>query len=601
METIEQLNEDFNVKKPKKKGLIVGGIIAAVIVIAFILVYFLVLAKPQFIFNRAIDKLFKIESTDYDSIKLDSKVRVSIESEDSSMQQQLEEIEKYSLKLGSQMDFENKQEIVDLGLEYDNNQVVDAQVYYNDGEMYTYLDGLFDKYIKLDVDEEQKEQIEAIFDTVSSEDKIKNNKTVTKIIKNELKAQIKEEGKFEKEKTTIDVGEKEKRVTKTTLTLSQKGLYNIISNMCLNLAKNDKFLDCFEKSPKDGLKEIAEEIKSLETDSKNKIKISLYTKGLLDNLLALDVEIYSADESQTITISVVKENKDLYTYTVSSKTESTKVDVIKGNIEIEKDKDSRDEKSGKATITMKVAETGTIKLEMDYLAEFNKGIDKKDVSNSINITEITEQDMQSILEKLMERPLIGDLIKNQMNGNGISSIGSEDNITDGSDNDITAPKITTSQNEVKDETYGYSVTYSVPKDFKYKSNYSYDYTKYYSLGDDNSESQIDANVSLKWYTNDEYKDDINRNYDYYKKDTSYYKDIDLSEEKTIKVGDKEFKYQVLSYESNSEYYDEKYETAYIWYNLDNEYIFAVELESTNKDINEDIIKGFLNINITKLN
>lgn len=600
METIEQLNEDFNVKRPKRKGLIIGGIIAAAIVIAFILVYFLVLAKPQFIFNRAIDKLFKIESKDYDSIKVESKVKASIEAEDLSMQQQLNEIEKYALKLGAQMDFEDKQEIVDLGLEYDNNKVVDAQVYYSDGEIYTYFDGLFDKYIKLDMSEEQKEQLESILDTSSSKEQMKNGKKAIKIIRNELKAQIKEEGEFEKEKTTIDVGEKEKRVTKTTLTLSQKGLYNIISNMCSNLAKNDKFLDCFEKSPKDGLKEIAEEIKSLETDSKNKIKISLYTKGLLNNLLALDVEIYSADESQTITISVVKENKDLYTYTVSSKTESTKVDVIKGNIEIEKDKDSSNEKSGKATITMEVAETGTIKLEMDYLAEFNKGIDKKDVSNSINITEITEQDMQNILEKLMERPLIGDLIKNQMNGNGISSIGSEDNITDGSDNDITTPKTTTSQNEVKDETYGYSVTYSVPKDFKYESDYSYDYSKYYSLGDYNSESQIDVNVSMKWYTESEYYENIKSDYDNYGA-SEYYKNVNLDEEKIIKVGDKEFKYKILTYESNSEYYNEKYQNAYIWCMLDNEHIFSVELESTNTEIAEDMIKGFLNINVTKLN
>ena len=58
METIEQVNEDFNVKKPKKKGSIIAGIIVAVVIIALILVYFLVFAKPQFIFNGAIDKLF---------------------------------------------------------------------------------------------------------------------------------------------------------------------------------------------------------------------------------------------------------------------------------------------------------------------------------------------------------------------------------------------------------------------------------------------------------------------------------------------------------------------------------------------------------------
>lgn len=595
METIEQINDDFNVKRPKKKGLIIGGIVAAVVIIALVLVYFLVFAKPEFIFNSAIDKLFKAETKKYDSIKVASKIGVSIETEDESMKEQLSEVEKYALKLGAQMDFEKKQEIVDLGLEYDKEAVADAKVYYNDEDIYVYFEGLFDKYIKVDMDKEQKEAMEAIFDTAMSEEQSKNSKKAMKIVRDELKAQIKEYGEFDKEKATIDVGDKEKRVTKTTLTLSQKDLCSMISSMCSNLAKNDKFLDCFEESPKDALKELAEQMKTVNADSKNNVKISIYTKGLLNNLVAVDMEIYTAKEAQTVTIAVVKEDKNSYTYNVSAKASGMKMDVIKGKVETEKDKDSKDEQSGKTTITAEVAEAGKLKLVVDYSVEYNQGIDKIDTSNSVNMTELTEQDMQSIMEKLMERPLIGDLIKNQMNGSGLS-IGNEDNITDGTDA-IATPNTTTAQNEVKEENYGYSVKYSVPTGFEYESDYSYDYSKYYELKENDSE--IEANVSLSWDTDEEYKKDIDWEYDYYKESSSY-KNVTLGELKTVKVGNTEFKYQILSYESNSEYYNEKYQKAYAWCNLDNEHVYSVELESTDKEISEDIIKGFLNINITKL-
>lgn len=93
--------------------------------------------------------------------------------------------------------------------------------------------------------------------------------------------------------------------------------------------------------------------------------------------------------------------------------------------------------------------------------------------------------------------------------------------------------------------------------------------------------------------------DIDWEYDYYKENSSY-KNVTLGELKTVKAGNTEFKYQILSYESNSEYYNEKYQKAYAWCNLDNEHVYSVELESTDKEISEDIIKGFLNINITKL-
>lgn len=595
METIEQINDDFNVKRPKKKGLIIGGIVAAVVIIALVLVYFLVFAKPEFIFNSAIDKLFKAETKKYDSIKVTSKIGVSIETEDESMKEQLSEVEKYALKLGAQMDFEKKQEIVDLGLEYDKEAVADAKVYYNDEDIYVYFEGLFDKYIKVDMDKEQKEAMEAIFDTAMSEEQSKNSKKAMKIVRDELKAQIKEYGEFDKEKATIDVGDKEKRVTKTTLTLSQKDLCSMISSMCSNLAKNDKFLDCFEESPKDALKELAEQMKAVNADSKNNVKISIYTKGLLNNLVAVDMEIYTAEEAQIVTIAVVKEDKNSYTYNVSAKASGMKMDVIKGKVETEKDKDSKDEQSGKTTITAEVAEAGKLKLVVDYSVEYNQGIDKIDTSNSVNMTELTEQDMQSIMEKLMERPLIGDLIKNQMNGSGLS-IGNEDNITDGTDA-ITTPNTTTAQNEVKEENYGYSVKYSVPTGFEYESDYSYDYSKYYELKENDSE--IEANVSLSWDTDEEYKKDIDWEYDYYKENSSY-KNVTLGELKTVKAGNTEFKYQILSYESNSEYYNEKYQKAYAWCNLDNEHVYSVELESTDKEISEDIIKGFLNINITKL-
>lgn len=593
METIEQVNEDFNVKKPKKKGLIIAGIIAAVVIIALILVYFLVFAKPQFIFNGAIDKLFSFNSKKYDSIRLESKITASVEAEDSSMQEQLAEVQKCALKFGVQMDAKQKKEIVDLGLEYDNKAVADAKVYYNDGDMYAYLEGLFDKYIKIDMEDEQKQELEAIFDTVSSEENTKNAEKTMKIVRDELKAQIKEYGEFEKEKATIDVGDKEKRVTKSTLTLSQKDLYNLLSGMCLNLAKNDKFLDCFEESPKDALKEMAEEIKSADTNSKNNVKISIYTKGILNNLVAVDVEVYSAEEAQTVKMSVVKEDEGLYTYKVSVKATGMTMDAIKGEVEIEKDKDSKNEQSGKAIITAEVAETGKVKLAVDYSVEYNNGIDKIDTANSINMTEMTEEDMQAIMEKLMERPLIGDLIKNQMNGTVTEY---EDAIIDGTDDNTQT--LTTSQNEVKDEDYGYSVTYSVPAGFEYESDYAYDYSKYYTLED--SDSEIEANVSLGWYTDEEYKEDIDWDYNYYKDDATYYKNIVLGEQKTIKVGDKDFKYQILSYESNSEYYNEKYQKAYVWYNLDDEHVFTVELESTDKEITEDIIKGFLNINVKEI-
>ena len=604
MEPIEQIiNEDFNVKKSKKKGLIIGGIIAAVIVIALVLAYFLVFANPKFIFSKIIDKIFAVETESYDSIKFDTKIKVSADLKDTTYQAELAEIEKCAIKLGAQMDVEKKQEIVELGLEYDNQSVVDAQIYYNDGEMFAYLEGLFDKYIKIDMDEEGKQQLDEMFSSINSKEN-KNIEKAVKIVKDELKSQIKEEGEFEKDTATIDIGDDEEKVTKVTLTLTQKELYNIASNMCSELAENDDFIDCFEKSPKDMLKEFASEIKNLEVDSKNKVRISIYTKGLLNKLVGVDIEVDSVEDNSTVVVSSVNEEEGIYSYKISAKASGIKMDFLNGKVEIEKDKDTKNEQSGKVTITAEVIETGSAKLEIDYSAEFNNGVDKIDTSNSININELTETDAQSIVKKLTERPLVGELIEKLLTVNQNSSVSGtevqDDFLADPDTQSNLEKTLTTSQNEVKDDMYGYSVKYSVPEGFEYEEDYSYDYSKYFEL--EKEDSYIDANVSLGWYTESEYvQDEINWNYNYYKEETQYYKNVNLSQIKTIVVGDKTFKYVVLSYDSNSEYYEEKSQNVYVWYPLGDEYIFTVELEASDIDVTEEIIKGFLNITVTELN
>lgn len=597
MDTLEQFNENFDGKKPKKKGLVIGLIVAVLaIMVALVLVYFLVLSNPKIIFSKAIDELLAVDLENHDSVKMNTEIKASLDLEDTTYEEELAEIEKLTIKAGVQMDVEEKQEIVDLGIDYDNKAVIDARVYYDDGEMYTYLEGLFDRYIEIDMDEETKTQFAELFEDPISEGQLKNAEKAIQIAKDELKNQIKENGEFEKKKDEIEIGKDEVKATKTTVTISAKKMDKIVANILSNLAKNDEFLDCFEESPKEWLKEMAEQFKNSNSSSEAYTKVSLYTKGLLNNnLVAIRVEMSSGEEDNAVVLKVVKEDKNVYAYDASMKEDEVKVDLVKGRIEIEKDKDTKKEQSGTLVITADVIEVGSAKLEIDYAVEYDEGIDKINTSNSVNMNDLTEADTQAMLTKLMERPLIGDIISNLMNTNV------EDDFRVDPDTETNVENtITTSQNEVKDEYSGYSVTYSVPSNFVY-GNYSSNDMKFYELENEDY-SYINTTVCLDWYTESEYIDEeINWDYEYWNESTDY-KNVVLSEVKTINVGDKQFKYQILSYESNFGFSSEsKYQKAYIWYVLDDEYLFTVQLEATDTELTEDIMKGFLNINVTELN
>ena len=408
METIEQVNEDFNEKKPKKTKLIVG-IVLTLIVIAALIAYFCIVTKPQYVFDKAIDNFFTEEIKDFNSIKFNLNLKISAETDDAEVKTALEELKKCSIKTEVQLDINKKKEIFALGLKYGDEPVIGIQEYYNDGELYAYFNEIFDKYIKIDLNEEEKESFAEMFEMFATNRK--QNATANKILIEELKKQIKKEGNFEKVSDEITIGEKDEKVAKHTLELSLEEMNSIISNICENLAENDEFLKCFDNFDGKELKEIAEEMKNDSLTDEGKIKISLYTRGILNKIVAVEFELDTEDEN-TGGLLVVKEKENMYSYKVNVKTNGANIQAIHGKVQLEEQKNKNSE-SGKITISMETSKLIAdlkINLELNYSVDFDKEIDEINTNNSVKIEELTEEDYESIQNALKERPLIGDVI-----------------------------------------------------------------------------------------------------------------------------------------------------------------------------------------------
>lgn len=414
MEPIEQVNDDFNAKKPKKTKLIIGVAICLLIIIAVVVSYFCIFNKPQYVFDRTIDKLFTEKTEEVNSLKFNSDLKISVDTDDEDIKSSFDELRKYNLKMGLQMDMTTKKEIFDLGLEYDKQAVVDARWYYNNGEVYAYLDKIFDKYIEIELSEEEKKNIADIFETAVTSKK--QNETVNKILKEEIKTQIKKEGNFKKESDQITIGEKSKKVTKYTLELSQKNLRNIISNLCVNLAKNEEFLKCFkDENLKENLNTLAEEIQSeLPSSNEGILKISLYTKGILNKLVGVDVGIEVPEENIAVKLLVVKEKEKNYSYKLNVKSNGANIQVANGKVEFDIQKNKNSE-NGKITINVEISKIiANLKanLELNYSVEIGNEIDEINVANSVKIEDLTDEDILTITKALEERPLIGEIISN---------------------------------------------------------------------------------------------------------------------------------------------------------------------------------------------
>lgn len=573
MEQTEQINGQTNTKKPKKKGKIILGIILAIIIIAIIAlvaVYFLVFSTPQYIFASTVDSIFNMKAQTYNTVKSAVTLNGSVQFEDESINEQLTDLENFSINIGSQIDYQNQSEIVDLGLQYEDESVVGARFYFKDGEMYTLLDGLYDDYIKVDLDTEQANLMQELLDLTKVQGKQENLIKAMSIFGNEIKGQISNVGTFEKSTEQMTLNGENKNVTRVSLLFNAQEFSTVVINVCNNLANNNEFIQCFEESPKDALLDIVASLEDGEPSSDDTVRISIYTQGLLNETIGFGLDLNLADNTElSINMNVMKETDDLYTVSYTQGD-----NYINGRIEIARAENTEENQTGDAKITLEVSDLGTMELNMGYAYSYNQAVDEVDTRNSVNAEDLTQEDMNTILENLMERPVIGELMTNI-----ISSSMNNNSNTLGT---------TTLQNQVSDN--GYIVTYEIPTEFMYDSSLSTDSLKSFTT----INNDIQASTSIKYYTDDQaYINLVDNNYSIYTNNT-FYHNVSVSDLQTLSVGNYEFKYKSISYETTTGSVNQSIS---LWYRLNNEYIYTVDINSIGTTISDDIIMPFLNIQV----
>lgn len=573
MEQTEQINGQTNTKKPKKKGKIILGIILAIIIIAIIAlvaVYFLVFSTPQYIFASTVDSIFNMKAQTYNTVKSAVTLNGSVQFEDESINEQLTDLENFSINIGSQIDYQNQSEIVDLGLQYEDESVVGARFYFKDGEMYTLLDGLYDDYIKVDLDTEQANLMQELSDLTKVQGKQENLIKAMSIFGNEIKGQISNVGTFEKSTEQMTLNGENKNVTRVSLLFNAQEFSTVVINVCNNLANNNEFIQCFEESPKDALLDIVASLEDGEPSSDDTVRISIYTQGLLNETIGFGLDLNLADNTElSINMNIMKETDDLYTVSYTQGD-----NYINGRIEIARAENTEENQTGDAKITLEVSNLGTMELNMGYAYSYNQAVDEVDTRNSVNAEDLTQEDMNTILENLMERPIIGDLMTNI-----ISSSMNNNSNTLGT---------TTLQNQVSDN--GYIVTYEIPTEFMYDSSLSTDSLKSFTT----INNDIQASTSIKYYTDDQaYINLVDNNYSIYTNNT-FYHNVSVSDLQTLSVGNYEFKYKSISYETTTGSVNQSIS---LWYRLNNEYIYTVDINSIGTTISDDIIMPFLNIQV----
>lgn len=278
---------------------------------------------------------------------------------------------------------------IDISTNYYGDKLININTYIEDNNIYLSSSDLYSKYIKI---ENKKED--------NSEKKSMTNddyKVIINSISTAVSESLKEEY-FTKNWVKLDG----KSVNKVELLLNNNNIKIINENIINNLKNNNNFIDSFGKLIGKKTMEVKElldkEIKEVNSNEYSEIKISLYTK--ITKFVKL--EITSGEDK-----IVVKSNDKRYSFEI---VDSEDNNTYNGTIEINNNSDS-------TTYNVNVKDSNNLEIKINNTINKTTKIEKKDVSNSVLLEDITEKEYEDIINKISNNKAFNKIYEDISNSN----------------------------------------------------------------------------------------------------------------------------------------------------------------------------------------
>lgn len=396
------------IETQKKKGKIIPVIISLVVILALAFGgYYILTSSPKYVFDKAFESAtnYLIESmyktSKYNTAQGEGKLNYEINTTDETMKELTKVLNGITLDYNYAVDFTNKLVSFDLNSNYNNEKLIDLKMYTENQKGYFLLKNVFEKYISVDI-----EEYDEIF-------KVKEEQENVKVIINSIEKAYKKsltKEDYKKEKTQITINNKEEKVTKNSLVIDKNNIKRILEDFLTTLKNDSEFVKAVENLIQDEEIDVKTELENLITELKEEpveeagnITVSIYTKGLLKEVVKYEIELIEEDIKGTVEITKAEEGK--YTYKITSEGQ----EVVTGTMNITvKEKAKKIESD--IELTMNVNNMFDLKINTSVKETYGVKVEKENVTNSISIDELTEEDTNNIMTKIMENKGFANLM-----------------------------------------------------------------------------------------------------------------------------------------------------------------------------------------------
>ena len=371
----------------KKKGNSKVGVLIAILLI--LVLALIGVTSIKFIFENQNPVKALVTNTfeylegnikDYSQVSGTFALKVNGNSNDNDANEIFAMLNKIDLEGTYGVDLDNKIISLDLKSNYDKEKLLNLNLYAENGIGYVYLEDIYDKYIKTDI-----ENYDDMFKKTNKEDYKVILKSMNKAINNSLKDDY-----FETSKETVDG----KKLTKTMLNLNTENQETLKNDILNSLLEDSEFLKSAATITEKTEDEIKENIQD-EIDTKvesSGATLTIYTEG--NKFVKLELK------QESDTMEITKESDKIYNYSITSDNET-----YSGTVKVTKQNEN-------TTVSFSVKDNTNTSYEVTLTTsvQYNKEISKKSIDKSIDYKDLTDEDTSTIYSNILKNEGITNLL-----------------------------------------------------------------------------------------------------------------------------------------------------------------------------------------------
>ena len=287
-----------------------------------------------------------------------------------------------NINIEGETDLKNKINNTLITTKYENDDLIKFNIYEQDNKSYLYLQDYYDKYIEIDESNNTSNydpnDLKVILDTFYEE--------VNKIIQN---------NKLTESNETITIKDKKINTKKNSLVLKDKQINDTLISIYKDLKNNKDFVNILKKYNPDILDTIDESINDLSNNPyiDDEVTINLYlTSSILNkNIIRYEIIFKSLD------LKLIIDNPDNDTHILSINTKELNL-----NIEL-----------GKKLLNI-YFKINSEEIKINLTANFNmepiKEVTKKEITNTIKLEDLKDDDINTITENMGANNSLNNLI-----------------------------------------------------------------------------------------------------------------------------------------------------------------------------------------------